>query len=771
MLKAHFLIFLLLLTSSLWCQTTSLDTKVLDYKREINSLEVARLYFLKADSLLSQSDIGEAKKYWDKGIALIHIDFGNKSVFEAECCLYKSKYFSYIINADSSFYFSSKALSICHQKKDSLRFIPVNKIYRAFAFSIKTKYIQEGKVNVGAKLSRIYFDSALYYNNKYFSGNTDFETSVQTDIGNTYTDEVAFFKTQGNQKEANRCLISANIIYDKEIKKVIAQFGNKNQRLSSIYFVKGLSYSYCFPLDSLDELLNIYQKGICALTVNFNDYNILSCPDSKSNFINKSSTLILLRFKIDALHSAYLKTKNIKYLQACYFHSKTAFIIWESAFKNLKSEDINQALELYGAAPFGSSIQFCSEYYQLTKDKTVAEDVFRWMDLNKYSVLLKQQLDNKIVSFESNISTVSQVQKKLNSNEAIVEYYYNGLGLSCSVITEKSFDLYSINDFNYLNSTADLLLLSLKKHDAPKFCSNSKQLYDFLLAPFIKNLPSEINHLIIIPHAKLSIVPFDAFVLNNCKNYKNADYLIKHYQISYALSSGLLFSNNDMMGKASRIKCIAPVFSKHSNLPFSNKLVKSLGGNNNITLESITDSSSNNQAILHLATHSFCDYTNSRNSYFLLSDDKKMFISELAHKKYNFPLAVLGACETASGNIEAGEGVINFSRQLYLAGTKSTITTLWKVDDEATAYILGSFYNELSKGDNSIQSLHTAKLKYIESGNSIEDYDPYYWAGIIYTGRAINLERNDGSNTNGWYYVLGIICLALSFILIKRKFF
>ncbi len=58
---------------------------------------------------------------------------------------------------------------------------------------------------------------------------------------------------------------------------------------------------------------------------------------------------------------------------------------------------------------------------------------------------------------------------------------------------------------------------------------------------------------------------------------------------------------------------------------------------------------------------------------------------------YELPLARRGvglswsACDTARGRLVRGEGVESFSRALLAAGARSTVTTLWRVDDGATA--------------------------------------------------------------------------------------
>ena len=51
------------------------------------------------------------------------------------------------------------------------------------------------------------------------------------------------------------------------------------------------------------------------------------------------------------------------------------------------------------------------------------------------------------------------------------------------------------------------------------------------------------------------------------------------------------------------------------------------------------------------------------------------------------------------GKKRGGEGQIGFAQALFLAGSRSLILSLWKVDDEATAILMSDFYREYAPAD------------------------------------------------------------------------
>ena len=99
----------------------------------------------------------------------------------------------------------------------------------------------------------------------------------------------------------------------------------------------------------------------------------------------------------------------------------------------------------------------------------------------------------------------------------------------------------------------------------------------------------------------------------------------------------------------------------------------------------------------------------------------------------NLDLVVLSACQTGLGEI-MGDGVFGLQRGFKIAGAKSIIMSLWKVNDLSTQMMMTEFYRNYCLGLSKHHALLNAQ-KYIrefsdEDGNKIFK-DPYYWAGFI----------------------------------------
>jgi CHAT domain-containing protein/tetratricopeptide (TPR) repeat protein len=90
-------------------------------------------------------------------------------------------------------------------------------------------------------------------------------------------------------------------------------------------------------------------------------------------------------------------------------------------------------------------------------------------------------------------------------------------------------------------------------------------------------------------------------------------------------------------------------------------------------------------------------------------------------------LVVLSACSTGQGEVRTGEGVYGLQRSLTVAGARSTLLSLWKVDDAATVAFMTSFYKRLKAGEGRSDAL-AAVQKEFKEGPIPAWQHPYYWA-------------------------------------------
>jgi CHAT domain-containing protein len=111
-------------------------------------------------------------------------------------------------------------------------------------------------------------------------------------------------------------------------------------------------------------------------------------------------------------------------------------------------------------------------------------------------------------------------------------------------------------------------------------------------------------------------------------------------------------------------------------------------------------------------------------------------------------LVVLSACDTALGKAEGGEGVLGVQRAFQVAGARATIASLWKVNDQATMWIMMEFYNQYLKGGKPpLEALRDAQLKAIanpdlprgaklasERDAPAKKLPPKYWAAFTLSG-------------------------------------
>lgn len=96
-------------------------------------------------------------------------------------------------------------------------------------------------------------------------------------------------------------------------------------------------------------------------------------------------------------------------------------------------------------------------------------------------------------------------------------------------------------------------------------------------------------------------------------------------------------------------------------------------------------------------------------------------------------LVTLSACETGQGAVERGEGVYGLQRALTVAGARSTLLSLWKVDDDATAAFMEQFYRRLRAGESRADALRETQASFRSHKNSAYN-DVRVWGAFQLSG-------------------------------------
>ncbi|MFM7314799.1 MAG: CHAT domain-containing protein, partial [Cyanobium sp.] len=108
-------------------------------------------------------------------------------------------------------------------------------------------------------------------------------------------------------------------------------------------------------------------------------------------------------------------------------------------------------------------------------------------------------------------------------------------------------------------------------------------------------------------------------------------------------------------------------------------------------------------------------------------------------------LVTLSACETGLGGARSGEGVYGLQRALAVAGARSTLLSLWKVDDAATVSFMERYYNRLRAGEGRAEALRHTQAEFRNHTNATY-HDIRVWAAFQLSGdwRPINAGRSGG---------------------------
>ena len=318
-----------------------------------------------------------------------------------------------------------------------------------------------------------------------------------------------------------------------------------------------------------------------------------------------------------------------------------------------------------------------------------------------------------------------------------------------------------------------------------------RKLTDQLLPPEVRRSLHRRPRLIIVPDGALHYLPFAALPMTAVEgpiDYRSVDYLQKTVAIQYAYSAAYLtrVSQADTATYRTNLLAFAPSFggaaektrggTRLGMLTHNREEVRALEGMVPKAEAYFAAAASRRQfmeriggsRILHLSSHGRVDPADPNLSFIAFSQagdtllhDELLYFNDLYHLPLHNQLTVLSACETSLGKLVPGETTMSLASAFAAAGARSTLTTLWKVDDAATKDAIVEFYRHLLSGESRAVALSRAQTLLVAS-----DYaHPYYWAGLSLHGSAgpLSLSPPEVVLPAAWvYWLLGgtLLCVA-----------
>ncbi|NEQ30889.1 MAG: CHAT domain-containing protein, partial [Leptolyngbya sp. SIO4C5] len=278
-----------------------------------------------------------------------------------------------------------------------------------------------------------------------------------------------------------------------------------------------------------------------------------------------------------------------------------------------------------------------------------------------------------------------------------------------------------------------------KPFTSPEGKALGQQLYGWLMQPLQAALAeAQSQTLIFVLDGALRNVPMAAL-------YNGERYLIEDYAI--ALSPGLQLLGPRPLQSTQVAALLGGLteprhgFSALSNVDDEIQTIQALLDSRVLLNQGFTTTALAQQVmstelpVVHLATHG--QFSSNLEDTFIVAWDRPISVDELSrllrtgdqNRLEPIELLVLSACETATGDSRAALGLAGISLQ---AGARSTLASLWNLDDASGAHFASRFYPALAQPQTTkAEALRQAQRSLLGNPNYRH---PSYWAAYVLVG-------------------------------------
>ena len=380
-----------------------------------------------------------------------------------------------------------------------------------------------------------------------------------------------------------------------------------------------------------------------------------------------------------------------------------------------------------------------------------------------------------LIPLQTKTPALADIQAQLSNDETLLSYYMLGNHETIVfVITQdrvQAVELgYCCSDFR--SEIAKFYAqFNMPSFDTFEIATQTMQtLYGQLIQPITEML--ETGRIGIVPHGVLHYVPFSALV------DENGDYWSDRHQL-YTLPSLTAFSTmmqeRPSMGESVLIlsnpdtedldpEDTSIIFGHLDNADVEAEKISSAWSTSTIQLfaseqatETQLDTYAADASIIQIIAHGNLLAPTPYDSFVAMTpangEDGLFTVAEVYDLQlHQTDLVVLSACETGleqlkssvgsddnrrtTSPISNGDDIVALNRAFLAQDVSAVVSTLWVVDDAASAELMSSFHRYLSTGDDAATALRQAQIDVRQ--NPDENWGhPYYWSGYVLAGNVV----------------------------------
>lgn len=330
----------------------------------------------------------------------------------------------------------------------------------------------------------------------------------------------------------------------------------------------------------------------------------------------------------------------------------------------------------------------------------------------------------------------AELSSLVGVDETLVEYYYNGSDMIAFTLSRDGFSVTKLDGIG-LDSQVQALRAAIEQPSTTAWQAPSQALYEKLWKPIESSISTK--NVIIVAHGALHYLPFSVLQVTD------GTLLIDRIGMRYLPSASVLkFLRPSSTKKDSQLLALGnpDLGDAKLDLKFAEGEARLIAGMSKtsrllVRLDASETNFKKTASVfsrLHFATHGKFQADDPLSSGLYLTKDAEndgvLTVGELYSMNLDADLVTLSACETGLGKVANGDDVVGLTRGFLYAGSRSIVASLWSVDDQATATLMKSFYENLSS-QTKREALRLAQLKTREAFPH-----PFYWAAFQLTGRA-----------------------------------